>query len=72
MEETGKENQGTGENNNPGASKTAGKYALGLVLTVLGLWALIGWWGHLLDVIKGCLGLILILAGIVMIAIAKE
>lgn len=48
------------------------KVILGLVLLALGAIALIKWWPDLLLVIKGCIGLFLILAGIITLAIAKE
>jgi len=48
------------------------KVILGLVFLVLGLAAIIKWRGDLLLVIKGCIGLFLILAGIITLAIAKE
>ncbi len=52
--------------------KTAMKITLGIILILLGVWAVIGWWKPLWEVIKGCIGLFLILAGAVTIAIAKE
>ncbi len=48
------------------------KYILGLVLLVVGLAAVIRWRIPLLIVVKGCIGLFLILAGIITLAIAKE
>lgn len=48
------------------------KVILGLVFLVLGVWAIIAWWKDLLLVIRGCIGLFLILAGIIALAIAKE
>jgi len=48
------------------------KVILGLVFLVLGVWAVIAWWQDLLLVIKGCIGLFAILAGIITLAIAKE
>ncbi len=48
------------------------KVILGLVFLALGVWAVIGWWPQLKDVVKGCIGLFLILAGIITLAIAKE
>lgn len=48
------------------------KVILGLVFLVLGVWALITWWGDLLLVIRGCIGLFLLLAGVITLAIAKE
>ncbi|MBI4972332.1 MAG: hypothetical protein HZA27_04355 [Candidatus Omnitrophica bacterium] len=48
------------------------KVILGLVFLALGALALIKWWPDLLLVVKGCIGLFLILAGIITLAIAKE
>jgi hypothetical protein len=48
------------------------KVILGLVFLGLGVFAIINWWGNLLLVVKGCIGLFLILAGIITLAIAKE
>lgn len=48
------------------------KVILGLVFLALGAWAIIVWWSNLVDVVKGCIGLFLILAGIITLAIAKE
>ncbi len=48
------------------------KVILGLIFLALGVLAVVGWFGSLLTVIKGCIGLFLILAGIITLAIAKE
>ena len=48
------------------------KVILGLVLLILGIWAILGWWKDLLLVIRGCIGLFLVLAAIITFAIAKE
>lgn len=48
------------------------KFILGIVFLALGALALIRWWPELLSVIRGCIGLFLILAGIITLAIAKE
>jgi hypothetical protein len=48
------------------------KVILGLVFLALGALAVIRWFGSLIEVIKGCIGLFLILAGIITLAIAKE
>lgn len=48
------------------------KVILGLVFLALGLWAIIAWWGDLLLVIRGCIGLFLVLAAVITFAIAKE
>lgn len=48
------------------------KVILGLVFLLLGALAIYKWWGNLVMVISGCIGLFLILAGIITLAIAKE
>ncbi len=48
------------------------KVVLGLVFLGLGVGAIIRWWGSLLIVFKGCVGLFAILVGIITLAIAKE
>ena len=51
---------------------TAFKFLLGLVFLGLGTWAVIGWFESLKIVFMGCVGVFLILAGIITLAIAKE
>lgn len=58
--------------NNKGLIATVLKVILGLILIVLGILMVIGWWAQLVMVIKGCLGLFLILCGLIALAIAKE
>lgn len=48
------------------------KVVLGLVFLVLGGLAILKFWADLLGVVKGCIGLFLILAGVITLAIAKE
>ncbi|HLD82435.1 MAG TPA: hypothetical protein VI976_00600 [Candidatus Omnitrophota bacterium] len=48
------------------------KVVLGLVFLGLGVCAIMRWWTNLLVVISGCIGLFLILAGVITLAIAKE
>ena len=48
------------------------KVILGLAFLVLGGLAILSWWGSLLIIVKGCVGLFLILAGVITLAIAKE
>ena len=48
------------------------KVLLGIVFLVLGVAAILRWWKALLLLIKGSIGLFLILAGIITLAIAKE
>jgi hypothetical protein len=45
---------------------------LGIAFIVLGVMAVAGWWASLVEVFKGCIGLFLILAGLITLAIAKE
>ncbi|MBU4251647.1 MAG: hypothetical protein KKC39_08345 [Candidatus Omnitrophica bacterium] len=54
------------------ALATLFKVVLGLAFLVLGGWAILEFWGALLVMIKGCIGLFLILAGVITLAIAKE
>jgi hypothetical protein len=53
-------------------ASTIFKVILGLAFLGLGVWAIIVWLKDLLLVIRGCVGLFLILAGIITLAIAKE
>lgn len=55
-----------------GTTKTILKMAIGGVLIALGLVAVIKWHGDLFTVVKGFLGLFLVMAGAIVIAIAKE
>lgn len=48
------------------------KVVLGLIFLILGAWAVIGWFDSLRIIFKGCVGLFLILAGVITLAIAKE
>jgi hypothetical protein len=48
------------------------KVVLGVAFLVLGALAILRWWKMLLILIKGCIGLFLILAGLITLAIAKE
>ena len=56
----------------PATTKMIGKITLGIVFILLGLIALIRWWPSLWTVVKGCIGLFFILAGVITVAIAKE
>lgn len=55
-----------------GNSKALVKVLIGVVLIIIGLLAVIGWWKDLVVLFKGGIGLILIMAGAIAIAIAKE
>ena len=48
------------------------KGLLGVVFLVLGALAIYKWWGNLQVVVSGCIGLFLILAGFITLAIARE
>jgi hypothetical protein len=48
------------------------KVVLGLAFLVLGAWLVYREWAHLLNLIKGSIGLFFILAGVITLAIAKE
>ncbi|MCX5699260.1 MAG: hypothetical protein NTX01_06145 [Candidatus Omnitrophica bacterium] len=48
------------------------KVVLGLVFLVLGGLAILRFWAALIIIIQGCIGLFLILAGVITLAIAKE
>ncbi|MDD5130061.1 MAG: hypothetical protein PHS66_03295 [Candidatus Omnitrophica bacterium] len=48
------------------------KIVLGLGFLVLGGWAILKFWPSLLVIIQGGIGLLLILAGVIILAIAKE
>jgi len=54
------------------AFSTIAKVILGLAFLVLGCIALLKWWKLLLLMVKGGIGLFLILAGVITLAIAKE
>lgn len=48
------------------------KVLLGLAFLVFGVLAILKWWAQLLALVQGSVGLFLILAGIITLAIAKE
>jgi hypothetical protein len=48
------------------------KVILGLVFLALGCLAILRWWRVLLLIVKGCIGLFLLMAGVITLAIAKE
>jgi uncharacterized membrane protein len=54
------------------AIKTAMKIILGIILLAVGAWLIWLWRWDVLAVIRGFLGLIVILAGVIFLAIAKE
>lgn len=67
-EETKTQNEKKGK----GVVKSAVKVILGVALIVFGLLAVIIWWTDLWAVVRGVVGLFLLLAGAITIAIAKE
>ncbi|MDD5237271.1 MAG: hypothetical protein PHU91_06405 [Candidatus Omnitrophica bacterium] len=48
------------------------KIIVGLVLLILGIWAILVWRYDLLVLVKGCVGPLLVLAALITFAIAKE
>ncbi len=72
MEEKVDQTQEKEEKKSSGAGKVIFKYTLGILIVALGLYLAWSWRADLLTVIKGCLGLTLVLAGFIAIAIAKE
>ena len=72
MEEKSKDVQKKEEKKTSPGGKTLIKYAIGVVLILLGIWGVIGLWEFVWGIIKGCIGLVLILAGVITIVIAKE
>jgi ascorbate-specific PTS system EIIC-type component UlaA len=56
----------------PQAVKTVLKVILGIILLAAGAWLVWFWWGDVLAIIRGFLGIVVILAGIIFLAIAKE
>jgi hypothetical protein len=53
------------------SGSSVAKVIAGLILIILGMIAIISWWPDLWVVIRGCVGLFLLLAGAVTIAIAR-
>ncbi|MFA6282040.1 MAG: hypothetical protein WCY05_06050 [Candidatus Omnitrophota bacterium] len=71
MEEQNKTQEAAvNKSSNPG--KMVVKIILGMIFIIFGLIALMHWWPSLWIIIKGCIGLFLILAGVITLAIAKE
>ena len=63
------------EAKNPGLRKnlaTSFKVILGLIFLILGVVAVLQWWDFLLMIIKGGIGLFLLLIGVITLAMAKE
>lgn len=52
--------------------KTVLKVLLGVALIAVGGYLVFRWWWHLIHLVQGGLGLFLILAGVITLAIAKE
>ncbi|MDD5382293.1 MAG: hypothetical protein PHH60_01375 [Candidatus Margulisbacteria bacterium] len=48
------------------------KVILGLAFVALGAWTIYLWWGDLLTLIRGCIGLFLILAGLITFALVAD
>ncbi len=54
------------------APKSALKVILGIAFLAVGAWLVWLWKWEVLTLIKGCLGMLVILAGVVFLAMAKE
>lgn len=48
------------------------KVLVGIVLIALGAWTIYLWWGELLTLIRGGIGLVLILAGLIAFALVAD
>lgn len=48
------------------------KVLIGLALLALGAWTIFLWWGDLLTLIRGGIGLFLILAGLIAFALVAD
>jgi len=72
MAEEVKKEENSGNEQGKKVFSTILKVVLGLVFLGLGAMAILRWWKLLLMIIKGCIGLFLILAGVITLAIAKE
>ncbi|MBN3033097.1 MAG: hypothetical protein JW873_03280 [Candidatus Saganbacteria bacterium] len=48
------------------------KVLVGLAFIVLGAWAMAVWWGDLLTLVRGGIGLALILAGLIAFALVAD
>lgn len=48
------------------------KALIGLALIVLGAWVVYLWWGDLLVLVRGGIGLMLILAGLIALALIAD
>ncbi|MBN3040928.1 MAG: hypothetical protein JW867_07355 [Candidatus Omnitrophica bacterium] len=53
-------------------SKSIIKVIIGLIFIAAGIWLIIKYWSALMTVFLGCIGLFLVMAGAITIAIAKE
>jgi len=62
----------TNEKKTCACSKPSLKVIVGIVLIIIGLVLAIKWRFSLLILVQGCIGLLLIMAGAIAIAIAKE
>ena len=72
MAEEANDKKVDGEKSCCACSKPSIKVVIGIVLIIIGLALAIKWWFSLLILIRGCIGLLLIMAGAIAIAIAKE
>ncbi|MBU2540404.1 MAG: hypothetical protein KJ593_00730 [Candidatus Omnitrophica bacterium] len=51
---------------------TALKVILGMALVIIGVISIVIFWPSVVEIIKACLGFVLLLAGAIMLAIAKD
>lgn len=49
-----------------------GRLITGVVLIILGFWAIIAWWDNLVELIKGCAGIVLVLLGALIVVISRK
>ena len=48
------------------------KVLIGIALVALGAWTIYLWWGDLLTLVRGSIGLVLILAGLIAFALVAD
>ena len=48
------------------------KVIIGLALVALGLWAIVCWWQDLMVLVRGGIGLALIMAGLIALALVAD
>lgn len=48
------------------------KVLIGVALVALGAWTIYLWWGELLSLVRGSIGLVLILSGLIAFALVAD